>query len=144
MVPLFTMSQDKQQYVFKDLGRWASWWNVPFSFPSHFPLRSVLPLRVSIVAPELTHEMYSAFWVEGKDISKAEVIAEICESKERSASEMLEKANTQEIKDILRQNTQNAIDAGVCGVPSWNVNGEIWWGQDRLLSLAKYLRKANP
>ena len=139
MVPLFTMSQDKQQYVLKDLGRWAQWWNIPFSFPSHFPLRSVLPLRASIVAPQLTHDLYRAFWGEGKDISQAKTIAEICDLKGLPAAEILAAAESQPIKEKLRSNTQEAIEAGVCGVPSWTVKGEIWWGQDRLLSLAKYL-----
>ena len=139
MVPLFAMSSDKQQAVFKDLGRWAEWWKIPFSFPSHFPLRSVLPLRAAIVEPSLTIPLYTAFWAKGQDISKESVILDICNQHDLDGQSVIEDAQSQTIKDLLRQNTQIALDSGVCGVPSWDVNGEIWWGQDRLLSLASRL-----
>ena len=139
MVPLFAMSPDKQQAVFKDLGRWAEWWKIPFSFPSHFPLRSVLPLRAAIVEPKLTVPLYTAFWAKGQDISKKEVLFDICKQHGLDGQIVIEGAESQTIKDQLRQNTQHAIESGVCGVPSWDVDGEIWWGQDRLLSLASRL-----
>jgi 2-hydroxychromene-2-carboxylate isomerase len=139
MVPLFTMSPKKQKYVFKDLMLWAEWWKIPFVFPSNFPLRSVLPLRVALIEPSLTDMLYTAFWTRGEDISQPEVIADICKKSGRDADEILHKAQLQKNKDLLKQNTSDAIKAGVCGVPSWDLEGEVWWGQDRLLSLASRL-----
>ena len=139
MVPLFTMSHDKQQSVYKDLERWAEWWNIPFSFPEIFPLRSILPLRATIVEPSLTDVLYSAYWAEGKDISDVDVFTQICDKNGLDGALIIAKTQHAEVKNKLRENTQEAIEAGVYGVPSWKVNDEIWWGQDRLLSLAKYL-----
>lgn len=141
MVPLFTMSREKQKYVMRDIKRWADWWSIPFQFPSVFPLRSVLPLRISLVEPKLTSKLYTAFWSNGLDISQPSVVAELCEEAGFDAQSIQEEAQSQPIKDLLKSNTQEAYEAGVCGVPSWNVNNEIWWGQDRLLSLANQLSK---
>lgn len=142
MVPILVMSKAKQIYLIKDLNDWADFWDTPFKFPRTFPLRSVLPLRISIVNPALTDKLYHAFWVDGIDISQPVEVQSIIENEGLDAKDILAKANSKEIKDVLRKNTQNAIDTGVCGVPSLVLDGETWWGQDRLLAVAEYL--ANP
>ena len=96
-------------------------------------------MRAAIVEPKLTIPLYTAFWAQGLDISKEEVLFDICKQHGLDGQSVIEGAESQTIKDQLRQNTQDAIESGVCGVPSWDVDGEIWWGQDRLLSLASRL-----
>ncbi|HTM20120.1 MAG TPA: DsbA family protein, partial [Kofleriaceae bacterium] len=71
-VPLLAMSESKRRYVGRENGYWASWWQVPFTFTSHFPLRTVLPLRLVLAAGEqpapLIHALYRAAWVDNVDI----------------------------------------------------------------------------
>ena len=131
-VPLFTMPRQKQAYMSKDLGDWADWWGLPFTFPRHFPLRSVLPLRVSIAVPEATEALYTAYWSEGRDISKEEVVSEILLGIGEDPSKALSAAGSTEIKEQLFENTRLAVESGVFGVPTFRLGKQLWWGQDRL------------
>lgn len=47
-VPMMAMAPAKRQYMSKDIGDWCKFWNIELNFPSDFPLRTVLPLRVAI------------------------------------------------------------------------------------------------
>lgn len=53
---MMAMSEAKRTYYGKDMQDWLQWWGgVPFNFPSQFPIRSVVPLRVAIVEPKTFH-----------------------------------------------------------------------------------------
>jgi DSBA-like thioredoxin domain len=68
------------------------------------------------------------------------VIHEVSDSIGLDGQELLEKAQTNEIKQRLRLQTERAIQAGVFGVPSFVVDGEIFWGNDRLHFLKEHLQ----
>ena len=131
-VPLLTMSAAKQAYVRRDLVDWADWWGVPFSFPTTFPVRTVLPLRVSIAEPAATPHLYRALWAEDRDIGSPEVVAEVLTEAGLDAAALIRQASDPDIKATLRANTEAAEAAGVCGVPTVELGGELIWGQDRL------------
>ncbi len=79
-VPLLAMSDSKRRYLGRDLDDWASWWQVPFRFTGHFPLRTITALRLVLLAGDrpapLIHALYRAAWADGLDISKEPVLAE--------------------------------------------------------------------
>ena len=83
--------------------------------------------------------LLDATWGEGKDITSDSVIRQAASSIGIDGQELLDKAQTVEIKQRLRQQTETAIEAGVFGVPSFVVDGEIFWGNDRLHFLKGYL-----
>ena len=56
----------------------------------------------------------------------------------------LKRAGTDEAKKILRDNTQQAIDEGVFGVPSITIDDEVFWGYDSFAHLARYLEGYDP
>lgn len=134
-VPIASFSAAKREFVLRDLESWAKRWNVPFAFPAHFPLRSVLPLRVTLALPGERRDAFRdaafrAYWAEGRDLSSEAVVAELVG---RDAADVLAKAGTDEIKAALRANTDEARERGVFGVPTWLTDtGELFWGQDRL------------
>ena len=136
-VPLFTMSKQKQKYFLKDIHDWAKWWNVPFNFPSTFPVRTVLPLRVTLIVPELIHCFYRALWVENRNIGDSEVVNQILIENKKDPQEIM--SQIPEAKKLLRKNTEEAIANGIFGVPSMRVDEQLWWGQDRLFDVANYL-----
>jgi len=135
-VPLLTFSRAKQAYMAKDLARWSEIWGVPFEFPTSFPIRTVTPLRLAIVEPELTASLYRWAWAENHNIGDDETLRGLLTAEGYDADVLLARTQDAEIKDILRTNTNAAQDAGICGVPSFIVKfpyGEqLVWGQDRL------------
>jgi len=131
-VPLLTMSAAKQAYVRRDLSDWADWWGVPFSFPTTFPVRTVLPLRVSIAEPAAIPHLYRALWAEDRDIGSPEVVAAVLTEAGLDAAVLIRQASDPNVKAVLRANTEAAEAAGVCGVPTVELGGALIWGQDRL------------
>jgi len=144
-VPLLEMSAAKQAYVRRDLEDWAAWWGVPFRFPRHFPLRSVLPLRVALVESAATAPIYRATWVEDRRVDTPEALGPVLEAAGLPAESLLSRANESATKLALRANTTRARDLELCGVPSMLVEGEgrseIVWGQDRLERVAAMLAR---
>jgi len=142
-VPLFEMNPTKRAYVRRDLDDWARHWGVPLHFPEHFPLRSVLPLRVALVEPRATGPIYRAVWVDGRRVDEAEGLGPVLEAEGLPARSLLERAGHTEVKLQLRANTERARAGGVCGVPSFEVvrggDSVLLWGQDRLDPLGAVL-----
>jgi 2-hydroxychromene-2-carboxylate isomerase len=81
-----------------------------------------------------------AAWSEGRDITSDSVVHEVADSMGLNGKQLLDKIHTDEIKQRLRLQTETAIQAGVFGVPSFVVDGEIFWGNDRLHFLKAYLQ----
>ncbi len=133
MVPLFAMSEPKQAWMSKDMQHWAKWWGVPLAFPSNFPLRTITPLRVSLVEPSATQALYRAAWVDDLDIGNDTVVHTVLSKAGFDADTLLDAAQSPEIKARLRENTDAAVALGACGVPTFQVDeGPLFWGQDRL------------
>jgi len=136
-VPMNAMSEQKRQYYSKDMQDWLQWWGsddqpIPLRFNSHFPLRTVLPLRVCIVEPKTFHALYKAAWVDDENIADEAVLKTVLNQAGFNGEVLIKKADSQEVKDQLKKNNNRAIEAGVCGVPSFQVNdGPVIWGQDR-------------
>ncbi len=135
-VPLATFSKAKQRSMLKDLDRWASYWGVPFRFPSRFPMSSLRALRVYLALPELQRDafraaVFRACWADDRDITGDAVLAE-CVGDEQLAQAALAKADDPEVKAELRALTEHASTLGVFGVPTYVANGrDLFWGQDR-------------
>ena len=138
-VPLLAMTKAKQAYVHRDMQAWAEWWGVPFSFPTVFPIRTVLPLRVAIAEPAAAPHLYRALWVEDRNIGDPQVAASVLSGAGFDADALLQAATDPVIKGRLRTNTEAAQAAGACGVPTFAVDGSLIWGQDRLQLLERVL-----
>lgn len=143
-VPLFAMSPEKQVYVGKDIERWAWWWGVPFQFSPHFPLRTVLPLRVALgmAAPgPFIRSVFRAAWAEGKNIADPQVLVEC-----GATPDQIEAAQHQ--KAALQASTDEARARGVFGVPTFDcrLGDRQWrfWGQDRIALLESCLQGVHP
>jgi 2-hydroxychromene-2-carboxylate isomerase len=88
--------------------------------------------------------VYSAAWRDDKNIGDPEVLAAVLASAGFDAKALIAAADTAEVKDTLRRNTEAAIAAGMCGVPTYRLtdvagNDVIVWGQDRLNVVADYV-----
>ena len=145
MVPLFTFSEARQAYQRRDMADWASWWGVPFKFPSEFPLRTVSALRVAIQDPATTPHLYAAAWADDRNIGKPEVLHAVLAQAGFDADALMAGTQNPEIKAQLRRNTERAQASGVCGAPTFQVDGgSLYWGQDRLPMVQRALAGWDP
>ena len=153
-VPLDSAPAPKRLYMTRDLQHWASHWQVPFRWPSRFPMRTVAPLRLALAAAEdagdvatiaFVHATFAAYWVDDRDISDVAVVRALGESVGLSAA-TIDRALTPvpAIKQALIDSTERAVNAGVVGVPSFVVGNHLFWGQDRLELVARTLDGWNP
>jgi len=137
-VPLFEMNAPKRRYLARDLDDWAAHTGTPFHFPSHFPMRSVLPLRVALAEPRLTLPLYTAAWADDRAIDDVEVLSAVVRESGFDPGPLIAAAGSPEIKGRLRENTAAAEKAGACGVPTFEVRSTptaeplVFWGQDRI------------
>ena len=147
-VPLHAMPEPKSRLYRMDLFRWADFWGVPFNFASRFPMNTVKPLRLVLAAPEdkkvsLIRAIYRAYWVDDRDISSDEVLEDIL-THEGFEREFVRITADERYKQALRQATEEAERLGLCGVPSFLVGDQLFWGQDRLLFVEKALEGWKP
>ena len=131
-VPLFEMTEPKRRYYAQDLEDWAAWWGLPFHFPSHFPVRTVLPLRVSLLDERSVLPLYRALWAEDRDIADPAVVRAVLDEAGLDGGALIAGTEDPAVKASLRQNNADAEALGVCGVPTFRVGEALYWGQDRL------------
>jgi len=140
----------KRRYIIQDTQRWAFHLGLKFNSPPAHPFNPLKPLRVTSAIDNddlrgiLAVGLLDAAWSEGKDITSDSVIGRIADGMGLNGQELLAKAHTNEIKERLRLQTERAIQVGVFGVPSFVVDGEIFWGNDRLPFLKTYLQGSFP
>ncbi len=119
-----------------DMMRWAKRWKQPLVMPPNHPMRSVEALRATIatgIDPNVIDAFYRMYWVENRPISAREVIREVISNCGYDSEKVLFDIETPPLKDDLRARTDEALERGVFGVPTWLVDGEhLYWGQDRL------------
>lgn len=131
-----TLAPAKARHNLADMQRQARAAGVPLVMPAGHPLRTVDALRCVLAAGEpfmpLAHRFYRAYWAEGRDLSRREVVAEIVGEAGLNVAEVLARAGSEEIKTELRRRTDEAVARGVFGVPTMFVDGELYWGADRL------------
>ena len=133
-VPMLAISEAKRAYFGLDLQDFSTLLNVPVIFPKDFPLRTILPLRVQIIEPRCFSALYKAAWVDGWNIGDAEILTRVLSENGFDGVGLVRRANTDKaVKDALTQNTNDALQLGLCGVPSYVVQGvsDPVWGQDR-------------
>jgi 2-hydroxychromene-2-carboxylate isomerase len=141
------MSESKRRYNLAEMGRWARWWGVPFQMPSRFPMRTVTPLRLIVLAQQagnpapLIHRLYRALWVEDADLSDDATLRRLLGEVGLDPG-LVDRTGEPAIKQALIDATAEAKNLGVFGVPTCVVDKELYWGQDRLELVADALRRA--
>lgn len=135
-VPLFAMPAPRQRMMGLELYRWADVLGVPFRFATPFPQVTVKPLRITLAAPEALRldvvlSLFRAMWAEGGDLTDDRVLGDAVERAGWSAPDALAAASSDAMRAALRASTDAAARAGVFGVPTFDVGGDLYWGQDR-------------
>jgi 2-hydroxychromene-2-carboxylate isomerase len=126
--------QGKAGYNVADFQRWAKRYGVPAQFSPHFPFNTIRVLRAAIAAHP--HERFLAFhsaafraiWEQGQDLSREDALGRLLD--EAGIDPAL--IDGDNIKHQLRANADEAVSRGAFGAPTFFVNGEMFWGNDRL------------
>ena len=104
----------------------------------HFPVNTLRLMRGAIAAQELgvfdayVATGFKAMWEDGQKMDDPAVMAEVLAKAGLDAEALMAKAEAPEIKQSLLNNTEAACEAGAFGIPTFALDGEIWFGKDRL------------
>jgi 2-hydroxychromene-2-carboxylate isomerase len=132
----FNAQPVRGSYMWRDLERLCEKYALPWRRPSVFPRNSLLAARVACCAPApigpLTRAIFRANFAEDRDIADPDVLREVVDSVGSNGAKLVELAGTSNIKAHLRAQTAEARRLGIFGAPDFLVNGELFFGQDRL------------
>lgn len=149
-LPLGKRAPQRQAYRLVELERFSKHLGIPLNLhPRFFPANGDLAARWIIAAGEsgtgqamaLTGAIGRALWHEEQDIANAQTLAVVAQGIGLDAQALSDRAATDAIADRYATHTKEAVDRGVFGAPTYLVDGEMFWGQDRLDFVAEKLAK---
>jgi 2-hydroxychromene-2-carboxylate isomerase len=140
-LPLAKRAPQRQAYRLVELKRFAEHLGVAMNLqPKFFPVAGDDAARLIIAvdsneggdaAMALTGAILRAVWAEDRNIADERELAALLTALKLPA-QRLDDAHSQAVQERYDAHTQRAIDAGVFGAPSYVIDGELFWGQDRL------------
>ena len=128
LVPMQRYSAARRNHGLNSMQHWAKEAKADLKWPSNFPLRSLLALRVFLASDNdlnVGSKLFSAAWEQDLNIGDENILRRIV------GDDLLHRAS--EFKEELRRNTEHAAKIGCCGAPSYEIEGGyLLWGQDKL------------
>ena len=150
-LPLPRRAPQRQAYRLVELQRFSTFLKLPLVLqPRFFPVAADDAARLIIAADQrhgtdaalqLTGAVLAAVWAQERNIADASVLAELVRESGLDPA-CLDLAREPAIQARYDAHTQMAIDAGVFGAPTYRVDGELFWGQDRLEFVQRKLAAA--
>jgi len=151
-LPLPKRSPQRRAYRMMELKRWRDVLGVPINLePKHFPCDDTAATRLVIAAKlqgrnahQLSLELARAIWEREETLADPVAVSLAAQRAGLDAAELRAAAPSDaELDGLLEKFTQEALQAGVFGAPSYVLpSGEIFWGQDRLELLERALKKS--
>lgn len=137
----------RRSYRELELTRWSRRLGVPLNLaPKHYPVDRGPSSRLLIAAAQggldalaLSHAVLRAIWAEERDIADWDTLAQLAEVCGLDGAALVRAAQEPATQDAFVGNTLRAIEAEVFGAPTYVVDGERFWGQDRIELLAERL-----
>ena len=136
----------KRLYTFKHAVRLAHEYSIPLAPPPGHPFNPLLALRVATAAlgtpgaHAVIDALFAAVWAGGPGTEDPTALAAWLSGRGLDGPTLVAQAQTTPIKAKLRATTDAAIARGCFGVPTFDVDGELFWGQDALGHVAAWLR----
>jgi 2-hydroxychromene-2-carboxylate isomerase len=136
-------------WLLKDAQRWADEYGLPMKMPSRFPVMT-LPTERALVACELSSPeklpdfacaLFRAYWEEDRDPTDLAEIGACAKAVGLEPERIGQAMGTQEVKDHLKKTTEEAVERGAFGAPSFFVDGEMFFGNDRITQMERWLAK---
>jgi 2-hydroxychromene-2-carboxylate isomerase len=141
-LPLAKRAPQRQAYRLMELARWRDFLKVPLNIhPKFFPANETQAAACVIAtrldhgdakALELAHAIMHGVWAVDKNIADPATVKEIIASTGLDAEATLKRATQPDIATTRDEDTERAIALNVFGAPTYVIDGELFWGQDRL------------
>ena len=146
-LPLAKRHPARQHYRFVEMQRWRDKRSLKFHLkPQHWPFNARLADGLVITTAKSGHDvapllgrLYAAVWENQLDLGDASTLIKLASEAGLPAEQLVKQAGSDEIGALYEQNRQDAIGAGVFGSPAYVLDGEVFWGQDRIELLADAL-----
>ena len=139
----------KGDYSKHDFPRSARLHRVPYNHPAKFPIGTVAAVRAfywlddkdPAKARALARALYRAYFVDGVDISAPAAVLDIAASVGVDRAGLAAALEDPAVKDRVKREVEAAIAAGVFGSPFFIVDGEPFWGSDRMPMVEEWIRR---
>jgi 2-hydroxychromene-2-carboxylate isomerase len=134
----FVLQKEKGAYVWRDMERECQKYGLPWRRPSEFPRKALLPMRVALLGAdqpwigEYSRRMMRINFVEDRDMNTPEAVGQVLDALGLPATDLLGAAQSEDNKQRLREQTEEARRRGVFGAPTFFVGSQMYWGNDRL------------
>jgi 2-hydroxychromene-2-carboxylate isomerase len=128
----------KAKYMIKDCKLWAEKKKIKFKFNDFFPIQTLKLMRCVLVSEKknfsqiFIDKIFSAIWVDGLNLNDETILKKILNTLDVVPDIFLSEAESIDIKNKLKEKTEEAFQKGIFGSPSFVINNKIFWGQDRL------------
>ncbi|MFC1665208.1 2-hydroxychromene-2-carboxylate isomerase [Pseudomonadota bacterium] len=134
-------------YAIHDLQRSARLLEIPFTIPNNFPVATVSACRLyywifdqnEALAHQYAQNIYKTYFVDGEDISERTIAIGVAESLGLEGNKLTQAIVSATVKQRLRDETDNALNKQVFGSPFFIVDGEPFWGNDRIAQMETWL-----
>ncbi|MCL6234495.1 2-hydroxychromene-2-carboxylate isomerase [Acinetobacter sp. ANC 5579] len=130
----------KARYSMIDLQRWAKLWQIPVQMNPYFPINTLQLMRL-ITAVQLFQSeeflkvltgIFNAMFGQPRNLNDLTTFMQLMQELGLGAEQVKQWLDDEKVKSELKVVTEEAIERGVFGAPSWFVDDEMYWGVDHL------------
>ena len=141
----------KGAYSILDMQRWAEYYHIPMQMNPHFPMNTLTLMRI-LTGVQLLHLekfeqvlklLFDAMFGTPQNLNEPTVLAEVLEPSGFSVDDIMSMVQSEVVKQKLITETEQAIQRGIFGAPTFFMGDEMYWGQDRLHFVEQALNKAS-
>jgi 2-hydroxychromene-2-carboxylate isomerase len=151
-LPLLKRHPVRQRYRMVELQRWRDKRGLNFHLqPANWPFNARLADGLVLAAIEAGHDpdpvrrrAFAAVWEGELNLADAATLIKLADDSGLAGKQLVERSATEEIGKIYEQNRQDALSADVFGSPAYVLDGEVFWGQDRIELLVDALKTGRP
>lgn len=140
-LPLQKRAPQRQAYRLVELRRFSEHLGIPLNLqPKYFPVAGDDAARLIVAvdlhdgtraAMNIAGAILRAVWAQERNIADPQVLEQLL-AENGLQPQRLEESRGDEVQERYAANTQQAADLGVFGAPTYAIDGELFWGQDRL------------
>ena len=141
----------KGVYSILDMQRWAEYYQIQMQMNPHFPMNTLTLMRI-LTGVQLLHLekfeqvlklLFDAMFGTPQNLNEPAVLAEVLKPSGFSVEDIMSMVQSDVVKQKLITETEQAIQRGIFGAPTFFVGDEMYWGQDRLHFVEQALNKAS-